>query len=63
MIVRALPLAACLFWLACESPFSPVFFVSTLETSLASLAGGLDDVVAGEIPLTMRTALASADDS
>jgi hypothetical protein len=63
MIVRALPLAACLLWLAYESHFSPSFFVSTLETSLASLAGGLDGVVAGEISPPIRTAQVDADGS
>jgi hypothetical protein len=45
MIARAAPLAVCLLWLAYESHFSPSFFVSTAEHGLASLVGGLEDVI------------------
>ncbi len=61
MIIRALPLAICLFWLACESQFSPSFFVATLEQSVTSLAGGIDDVVSVEVARPAATMLASAE--
>jgi hypothetical protein len=61
MIIRALPLAICLFWLAFESHFSPSFFVATLERSVASLAGGIDDVVSVETARPAATVLASAE--
>ena len=45
MIARAAPLAVCLLWLAYESHFSPSFFLSTAGHGLASLVGGLEDVM------------------
>jgi hypothetical protein len=45
MIARAAPLAVCLLWLAYESHFSPSFFLSTAGQGLASLVGGLQDVM------------------
>jgi hypothetical protein len=48
MILRAAPLALCLFWLAYESHFSPSFFASTMEQSVASILGGMEDMLASE---------------
>lgn len=63
MIFRTVPFALCLLWLAYESHFSASFFVSTLETSVASIAGGLDEVMGAHQPAQFQTALASADGS
>ncbi len=61
MIARSVPLIVCLAWLAFESHFSPSFFVATLERSIASITGGMNEVVAAEYPAQFQTALASAD--
>jgi hypothetical protein len=50
MIARAAPLAVCLLWLAYESHFSPSFFLSTAGHGLASLVGGLEDVMLSDRP-------------
>jgi hypothetical protein len=66
MIVRAAPLAVCLLWLAYESHFSTSFFLSTAEHGLASLVGGLEDVMLADRsrsgpdkPEVMKTASAN----
>jgi hypothetical protein len=48
MIVRAAPLVVCLFWLAYESHFNPSFFLSTVKQGLASMVGGLEDVMVAD---------------
>ena len=45
MILRAVPLAALLAWLAYESHFSPSFFAATVSTSLSSIRDGIDDML------------------
>ncbi len=59
MFARALPLAAIVFWLACESHFSISFFVSTVQTGMASIAGGLEMAMVTEYPGIIRTASAA----
>ncbi|MGB0086115.1 MAG: hypothetical protein WBP94_12170 [Rhodomicrobiaceae bacterium] len=56
MIARALPLTACLIWLACESHFSMSFFVTTVQSGMASIADGLATVMVAEYPSAIRTA-------
>jgi hypothetical protein len=63
MLVRSVPLALCLLWLAYESHFSPSFFVATLETGAVSIASGMEDVLIADQPADFPTVLASADGS
>jgi hypothetical protein len=49
MILRAIPLAVLLFWLAYQSHFSPSFFAQTVSTSLSLIAAGTDDALAGDV--------------
>lgn len=60
MFLRSVPLIICLLWLGYEARFSPSFFVSTIETSLASISDGIDDVISGDIPAPEATKVASA---
>lgn len=48
MLLRAVPLALLLAWLAYESHFSPSFFAAQVHISLQAMAGGLDDVLTGD---------------
>ena len=59
MIARAAPLAVCLLWLAYESHFSPSFFLSTAGHGLASLVGGLEDVMLSDHSDVVRDAAAA----
>jgi hypothetical protein len=61
MIVRAVPLALCLLWLAYESRFSPSFFVATVGTSLSLMAEGVDDLLAGPIAVPARPVVAQSE--
>ena len=42
MIPRTLLLALCLFWMAYQSQFSPVFFMQMVKASLADIESGID---------------------
>lgn len=46
MLARAVPLAACLLWLACEAHFSPRVFIDNVRFSAAEIKGGLDALLA-----------------
>ena len=48
MILRAIPLAMLLFWLAYESHFSFGFFGRTVGTSVSMIVGGIDDAMSGK---------------
>lgn len=48
MLARAMPLAACLLWLACEAHFSPRFFMENVRISVAEIKGGLDFIFHGK---------------
>lgn len=61
MLVRSVPLALCLLWLAYESHFSPSFFISTVETGVVSIVSGMEDVLLADQPADYGTVLASAD--
>lgn len=63
MVIRVIPLAICLAWLAYEARFSPSFFVATVDTSLVSIAGGIEATLGLDTPLSARTALVDVDGS
>ena len=62
MFVRTIPLAVCLLWLAYESHFSVNFFVTTLETGVASIAAGLDSTSTADRQTGFQTVLARTAD-
>lgn len=63
MFLRSVPLIICLLWLGYEARFSPSFFVSTLETSLASISSGIDGAISGDFPAPVATKMASAQEN
>ena len=57
MTARLALFATLLLWLAYESHFSPKFFASTVEASLASMIGGAEQAIAADKNrATIRTA-------
>jgi hypothetical protein len=56
MTARLALFACCLLWLSYESHFSPKFFISTVQTSLGDIFGGIDRVIAAEYPVYVKTA-------
>ena len=56
MRARLALFAGCFFWLSYESHFSPKFFVATVETSIADIFGGIDDAIAAQSPVYVKTA-------
>jgi len=63
MVIRVIPLAICLAWLAFEARFSPSFFIATVDTSLVSITSGIKGTLGVDTPLTPRTALVDVDGS
>lgn len=59
MLVRSIPFAICLTWLAYESHFSFSFFQDTLRTSVISISDGIEDAFGGK--LTLHPQVASAE--
>jgi hypothetical protein len=49
MLVRSIPLAICLTWLAYESHFSVSFFEETVTASLASIEQGVVEALGGNV--------------
>jgi len=60
MVLRSIPLAICLMWLGYEAHFSPAFFADTVETSIVSITGGMQDLVAGGHPAEVHATLAQS---
>jgi hypothetical protein len=56
MPARLVLFATFFLWLAYESHFSPTFFVTTVEASLADIFGGIEYAIAAKYPATVRTA-------
>ena len=50
MLVRSIPLAICLMWLAYESHLSVSFFQETVTASLTSIAQGVEEALGGDLP-------------
>ena len=48
--LRALPLAVCLIWLACESHFSPRFFAANVKYSVSEIMSGMNITKAARMP-------------
>jgi hypothetical protein len=49
MLVRSIPLAICMAWLAYESHFSVSFFQETVTTSLISISDGIEEALGGDL--------------
>ena len=50
MLVRSIPFAICLSWLAYESHFSVSFFQETVTASVTSISEGIEEALGGDLP-------------
>lgn len=62
MIRRALPLAACLLWLAFEAQFSPRVFMDNVRNSVAEIKGNLDGALNTQLGRTTKVADSAPSD-
>lgn len=58
MLVRSIPLAICLAWLAYESQFSISYFQQTVTASLISIEQGIEQAIGADVPVQTRVASA-----
>jgi hypothetical protein len=58
MLVRSIPFALCMAWLAYESHFSVSFFQQTVTASVISISDGIEEALGGDLP--SRAQIASA---
>jgi hypothetical protein len=60
MLVRSIPFAICLAWLAYESHFSVGFFQETVTASVISIADGIEEALGGNLPSYPQVASAGS---